>query len=494
MKTKFLLSLAALLTATGAWSAETYTVTTAAEFATAWGKLAEGDTIVLGADIVLSGVELAPCELSGVTLTSAEGGKYTLSVAPPLGNVALNNVMLQNSQSTEAPLVSINEEVTFSNGVEIAYAGGGAVRVEKGGVLHIRDAAGFRNNQAAEGPAVYVADQDVAAEGAEVYHVNIEITQDLTFSGNAADFGSYANDIYLGKNANALLTATDATLTLGGGVMSDADGSSSITTSGNGRFVMGDGSFYYGSLQVKEGTVVIAGTTWGAGADSGAQITVLADNAGATLELQENAQVNASVTSHNILAVTGNATLGGDATLGGELVFTDSTLTVMGNLTLTEGITFTLVDYAVGEHLLIDNYNSFSGSVENITLADGGRYGYTLAVRNHDIYVTVVSLGTDLIWKGGKKTSWGVDSATLWSGEEGDAVYQDGDHVHFTTPGTISIVGSVTPGSITVESDKSITFKTSYNKKTQTYSGEIAGEDTVLTVNCGPKGKLTMND
>ena len=494
MKTKFLLSLAALLTATGAWAAETYTVTTAAEFATAWGKLAEGDTIVLGADIVLSGVELAPCELSGVTLTSAEGGKYTLSVAPPLGNVALNNVMLQNSQSTEAPLVSINEEVTFSNGVEIAYAGGGAVRVEKGGVLHIRDAAGFRNNQAAEGPAVYVADQDVAAEGAEVYHVNIETTQDLTFSGNAADSGSYANDIYLGKNANALLTAADAMLTLGGGVMSDADGSSSITTSGNGRFVMGDGSFYYGSLQVEEGTVVIAGTTWGAGADSGAQITVLADNVGSTLELQENAQVNATVTSHNILAVTGNATLGGDATLGGELVFTDSTLTVMGNLTLTEGVTFTLVDYAVGEHLLIDNYNSFSGSVENITLADGGRYGYTLELRDDDIYVTVVSLGADLIWKGGKKVSWGVDSATLWSSEEGDAVYQDGDHVHFTTPGTISIVGSVTPGSITVESDKSITFKTSYNKKTQTYSGEIAGVDTVLTVNCGPKGKLTMND
>ncbi len=494
MKTKFLLSLAALLTATGAWSAETYTVTTAAEFATAWGKLADGDTIVLGADIVLSGVELAPCELSGVTLTSAEGGKYTLSVAPPLGNVALNNVMLQNSQSTEAPLVSIDEEVTFSNGVEIAYAGGGAVRVEKGGVLNIRDAAGFRNNQAAEGPAVYVADQDAAAEGAEVYHVNIETTQDLTFSGNAADSGSYANDIYLGKNANALLTAADATLTLGGGVMSDADGSSSITTSGNGRFVMGDGSFYYGSLQVEEGTVVIAGTTWGAGADSGAQITVLADNAGATLELQENAQVNATVTSHNILAVTGNATLGGDATLGGELVFTDSTLTVMGNLTLTEGVTFTLVDYAVGEHLLIDNYNSFSGSVENITLADSGRYGYTLELRDDDIYVTVVSLGTDLIWKGGKKASWGVDSATLWSGEEGDAVYQDGDHVHFTTPGTISIVGSVTPGSITVECNKSVTFKTSYNKKTQTYSGEIAGVDTVLTVNCGPKGKLTMND
>ena len=135
MKTKFLLSLATLLSTTGAWAATNYTVGTASEFAEAWGKLAEGDTITLTADVSLSGVNLAPSTVSGVTITSSSGAQHTLLAAPPLGDVALSHVSLVTSRSAVESLISVEGDTQFGPGVEVSSTAGGAVVVNDGASL-----------------------------------------------------------------------------------------------------------------------------------------------------------------------------------------------------------------------------------------------------------------------------------------------------------------------------------------------------------------------
>ena len=487
MKSKFLLSLATLLSTTGAWAATNYTVGTASEFAEAWGKLAEGDTITLTADVSLSGVNLTPATVSGVTITSATGAQHTLLAAPPLGDVALSQVSLVNSRSAVESLISVEGDTQFGPGVEVSSTAGGAVVVNDGASLSVGAGSSFRNNTAAaEGPAVYVEDQQSSGK------VNLLVQSaegaDTTFEGNTADAGGYANDVYLGKNATMQVeAAAGSSVSLKGGVMSDSSGTAAVTVSGEGKVVLGDGSYYTGSLTLQGGETTMAGTTWGSG-----EGTVEVQQ-GATLSLTEGAQLNASLSSAGTLSV-GSATLGADATLSGQVEFSGEALVVMGSLQLEDVLTFSFEGYKAGEYLLIDNYSSFTGGVEHITLSGSDRFAYELGLRGSDVYLTVSSLGNDLNWLGGKKATWGVDSATLWGSEDGSVAYEDGDHVHFTTGGTVSIVGPVAPVSITVTAAKAVTFKTTYNKKTGTYSGSIEGESTSVVMDGGAKGKLTMNN
>ncbi|MBR3902487.1 MAG: hypothetical protein IKJ29_02395, partial [Akkermansia sp.] len=96
--------------------------------------------------------------------------------------------------------------------------------------------------------------------------------------------------------------------------------------------------------------------------------------------------------------------------------------------------------------------------------------------------------GDSLTWANAKKAVW-QDGATGWV--EG-GVFSAGDEVTFAD-GNVTIVGEVEPGEVTINTQKSLAFKTKYDKKTQQYSGAIAGE-TSVTIDAGPKAKVTMND
>ncbi len=100
--------------------------------------------------------------------------------------------------------------------------------------------------------------------------------------------------------------------------------------------------------------------------------------------------------------------------------------------------------------------------------------------------------GRSLTWANAKKATW-QDGAGGWVNSEGAAAaFANGDHVTFID-GIVNIVGEVEPGEVTINTQKSLAFKTKYDKKTQQYSGAIAGE-TSVTIDAGPKAKVTMND
>ncbi|MBR3903063.1 MAG: hypothetical protein IKJ29_05315, partial [Akkermansia sp.] len=96
--------------------------------------------------------------------------------------------------------------------------------------------------------------------------------------------------------------------------------------------------------------------------------------------------------------------------------------------------------------------------------------------------------GDSLTWANAKKAVW-QNGAAGWV--EG-GVFSAGDDVTFAD-GNVTIVGEVEPGEVTINTQKSLAFKTKYDKKTQQYSGAIAGE-TSVTIDAGPKAKVTMND
>ena len=78
-----------------------------------------------------------------------------------------------------------------------------------------------------------------------------------------------------------------------------------------------------------------------------------------------------------------------------------------------------------------------------------------------------------LTWVGGKKAKWTLDSPLGWAEAQ---TFTAGSSVLFNTKGSVTIAGEVAPADIVVDIAKALAFKTSYNKKTSTYSGAITGE------------------
>ncbi len=474
------------------------TAGTASEFAELWGD-ASVDTITLTSHIDLSTTNLAD-NTRTLTITSGTAAKpYIITTSSSMQDVCLDNVAFNNSKVGQASLVNITKGISFGENVSISFAystgNGGAVNVAAGGQLTVAGGSVFEGNVAKGcGGAISVADQ--AAGSTPSLILQSTEGKDITFRNNQSEAtgsnGSYLgnpNDVYLGKNASMKLdTAAGSSITFGGGIES-ADASASIVKTGEGTTNLGDGSFYAGTLTVKEGTAVLS-ATWG-NADA-APATIVEAEGG--LELQQNAQLYGSLTSEGALIVTGDSTIAGPVTLGGEVLFSASCMKVQETLTLGESVTFIFTGYAAQDeaYLLVDNDQSFSGNVAAITLKGDDSYQYLLSVKDNDIYLSVVLNGNDLTWLNAKKTVWQL-AAGGWADSEGStAVFSDGDKVTFAD-GSVTIVGLVAPGEVTICTNKSLAFKTKYDKKTQQYSGAIAGE-TSVTIDAAPKAKVTMND
>ena len=207
---------------------------------------------------------------------------------------------------------------------------------------------------------------------------------------------------------------------------------------------------------------------------------VLRTSAGLTLQSGESLIIEGG-------SVQGNLTLA-----GGELHFSTKPLTVSGVFAVTELSAFSLSGYELGKEYTLVNYGSFSGDVGLVDLPSTGvaRLEYELTAGSSALTLRVVEAPGTLSWIGGKKAVWAEGNSTLWNDGMGGSAFYASDHVTFTS-GSISISGEVQPGSVLVACDKSVTFKTSYKKKTASYTGAIIGNASLTKYG---KGKLTLND
>ncbi|MBR3902818.1 MAG: hypothetical protein IKJ29_04075, partial [Akkermansia sp.] len=89
-----------------------------------------------------------------------------------------------------------------------------------------------------------------------------------------------------------------------------------------------------------------------------------------------------------------------------------------------------------------------------------------------------------LLWNGTSKDTWSVQGSAFWLAADGYSSYEDGDTVIFRDKGTVGISSTVKPGSILVDIDKSLQFRSA--RKTD---GCIAGEGELIKLG---EGTLTI--
>ena len=244
-------------------------------------------------------------------------------------------------------------------------------------------------------------------------------------------------------------------------------------------------SAYTGTITLLGGTLAAESLTLSSVSSS------LVFNGGA---LQGNVAVQAGE-----LVVQSAGDLSGDLLLqGGNVVFSsvaDGTqLSVAQQVVLAEDTVFIFDSRPEEKVYTLLSFESWSGSLENLTLTT--RYNspieYEFVLEDNTLSVRVLDSSALLYWNAAKGT-WSEGAISAWvqdGGAVADSGFCAGDFVIINRAATLTIDGAVAPSAVLVEADKSVTFKTSFNKKTAEYSGSITGS-AVLTKR--GKGTLTLN-
>ena len=329
---------------------------------------------------------------------------------------------------------------------------------------------------------------------------------------------------------------------LSGSVENVLSGSAGVVKSGSGSVRLSSANTYSGGTVVQEGTLVAGhaaafgsgelslegGTVDFAGLQVANDVRVAADATlrgasafSGSIELQGGTLTAESLTlasGASALLFKGGALLGDVAVQAGELVV-QSAASLSGDLLLQGGnVVFSATadgtQLSVAEQVVLAedtvfifdsrpeekvytllSFDSWSGSLENLTLTT--RYHspieYEFVLEDNSLSVRVLDSSALLYWNASKGT-WSEGAISAWVQEGGavaDSGFCAGDFVMINRAATLTIAGEVAPSAVLVEADKSVTFKTSYNKKTAEYSGDITGS-AVLTKR--GKGTLTLND
>ncbi|MBQ1960502.1 MAG: autotransporter-associated beta strand repeat-containing protein, partial [Akkermansia sp.] len=321
----------------------------------------------------------------------------------------------------------------------------------------------------------------------------------------------------------------DSDITPGGMVVSTPDdmvwsgaghllGSGSLTKEGSGELrISMSNTDYSGNVEVRGGTL----TTGADYALGSAWIEVK----NATLDLGDKA-------SNNTVLVYGKSTLRGASGLkaaclgeGSELtspdglsVGVDATLTSLGAATYVGDLTLAGGTVALGGLLSIEGDLVFAkGSSTKLDITDSAFVGYgnyTLAMVTGDVVgldatsvdlsilgggellykestgALVLKMSSVLEWQNKAKTTW-AQGCGGWVDEDGVTSDFNNNDVVVFRKGTVSITGAVNPGRVYVDTAQTVTFKTTYQKKTGQYSGIISGD---CAIEKSGKGTLRMND
>ena len=102
----------------------------------------------------------------------------------------------------------------------------------------------------------------------------------------------------------------------------------------------------------------------------------------------------------------------------------------------------------------------------------------------------VTSLAETVIWDGSVNSTWTNSDSTSWSG----GTYDNGDDAQFlgSGAGTVTLSGTISPGSVTVNSANDYTFTGSQISGSGTLTKDGAGE-LILTSNTGYSGDTNIN-
>ena len=247
-----------------------------------------------------------------------------------------------------------------------------------------------------------------------------------------------------GSISNAAVTASAGTIT------ASMSGSTSLTTSGN--VTLSGAKTYTGSTTILSDTLTLGG---GLKSDITINGGTLDTGNGLTLSSGQNIQLKSGGISGNLTIAAGAsvtimpsaATIDGTLALkGGTLSLDDNRLIVTGALTLSDKTTLALSgSYGYGEHTLV-SAGSIGGSTTLLTVT-GLNNDFQLFKRGGNLVLSVSQPSGEISFS--HNVTWTV----------GGSGYTDGSMVTFSGSCMITMSGEVSPGSMTVTGNGSITWE-----------------------------------
>ena len=322
-------------------------------------------------------------------------------------------------------------------------------------------------------------------------------TGTLSLNGNDATITSLNTNATPGttfiKNGSA---SNNATLTIGNstnansayaGTIQDGDtGTLALNKAGSGTLTLSGANTYTGATNINNGKLIISSSLQGSGdvvINSGG--TLSSSNTGTPTSITGKINLNSGT-----LDLTGGSlnALSSFESAGGTLNYTlGNTLAVTGALTLSGTVNITLAGtFEAKRYELLTFATTDVSAVSNTFTVTTTKLGWTVipAITGTTYSIDIAIASADLNWNLSGDGIWDTNIADNWYNSKNSSTqaFAGGDAVTFaqSSGGFITISGTVSPTSTTVNSSDDYTFE----------SGDIAGDGGI---NKSGTGKLTLS-
>lgn len=283
--------------------------------------------------------------------------------------------------------------------------------------------------------------------------------------------------------ANTTATVSNNNLTVGA-----VYGGFALTKNGAGKLTLDGGGFYTGNTTINQGTLALLTS-----GNLGSTVVMVASNAtldvaatgyslsfGQTLagsgtvfgNVTDGATttvLSPGVAGAGTLTINGNLALVGGSTVNFDLTPTPTTgsgvndlILVSGNLNLAGATTFNLVgSTGSGVTYTLLQYNSFSGSLANVTVPAG--YVLTNNTASKTIQLIAAHVPANLTWSGdGAVNAWDIGGTANWLQSGTNQFFYNSDTVTFDNTGNnavaINLTTAVSPAATIVNAAQNYTF------------------------------------
>ena len=363
----------------------------------------------------------------------------SLSMTDPNGGLAIatdgTGLFIQTGGTLNVPVVYVNHR----NG------GGDATFTVQGGTANI----GAGGIVTAGGPAAF----NLGGSGG-------------TLAATAA-WSSSLNAVLSGTGANAIHFNTTGGNIAMTGVLSGGGG---LTKNGNGTLTLSGTNTYTGATAVSAGTLLLPAAGSAAGSD-------IAVQNGGTLHIATTGKTLASLTIEGGSAFTLPAITASTTTLTGALTFTSSpnfTVRLLLGGPVTVNQTFDLL-----------TAGSVAGTAGTITTDFGLSHasGHTTVVGNI-LQLTIDTAGAVLTWNNGASTgNWVTNADANFTGADGKFLSNDSVIFTNTAAGTVTLIGSLAPADVTVNSTADYVFTGAGSITTGSLTKSGSSKLTLATAN-----------
>ena len=398
-----------------------------------------------------------------LTLTSINGAGQNITINGAGDTTVSGAITTTTGSLTKSGngTLKLNGANTFTGGLTI-----NAGTVSLGSTSALNSTAGSQN--AVVFGSGSTGTLSLNSNNATIASLNTNATAGTTFVQN-------------GGASNATLTignSTNADSTYAGTIQNGSSGTLAINKSGTGTLTLTSANTYTGGTNINQGKILLSGGSLSSGTvavANGATLAVSGVASAGSLSLVSGANLD--------LTLAGFSLTDGLTASGGNISYTlGNTLAVTGALNLSGTVNISLSGAFTKGTFDLLTFASGDTTALNITTT---RLGWTITpvITSTKYSLDIAVASSDLNWDLSSDGTWDTSTSNWFNSKSSStATFADGDNVTFdkSTGGIITISGTVSPATTTVNSSGDYTFQ----------SGSIAGDGGITK---SGNGKLTLS-